>query len=67
MGIRMRKRGYLREVAQILSAGRQRWVSDPAIVTMMFYGIANRTSIGRCFVGCPAGMLLVTLVHDLVV
>ena len=64
MGIpEMRKRGYPDEVAAgSIAAGGTLGILIPPSVTMIVYGIATETSIGRLFLsGVVPGLLLVTL------
>jgi tripartite ATP-independent transporter DctM subunit len=64
MGIpEMRKRGYSDEVAAgSIAAGGTLGILIPPSVTMIVYGIATETSIGRLFLaGVMPGLLLVTL------
>ncbi len=64
MGIpEMRKRGYPDAVAAgSIAAGGTLGILIPPSVTMIVYGIATETSIGRLFLaGVVPGMLLVTL------
>jgi len=64
MGIpEMRKRGYPDEVAAgSIAAGGTLGILIPPSVTMIVYGIATETSIGRLFLsGVLPGLLLVTL------
>jgi tripartite ATP-independent transporter DctM subunit len=64
MGIpEMRKRGYPDEVAAgSIAAGGTLGILIPPSVTMIVYGIATETSIGRLFLsGVMPGLLLVTL------
>lgn len=64
MGIpEMRKRGYPDEVAAgSIAAGGTLGILIPPSVTMIVYGIATETSIGRLFLaGVLPGMLLVAL------
>ncbi len=64
MGIpEMRKRGYPEEVAAgSIAAGGTLGILIPPSVTMIVYGIATETSIGRLFLaGVMPGLLLVSL------
>ncbi len=64
MGIpEMRKRGYSDEVAAgSIAAGGTLGILIPPSVTMIVYGIATETSIGRLFLaGVMPGLLLVSL------
>ena len=64
MGIpEMRKRGYPDEVAAgSIAAGGTLGILIPPSVTMIVYGIATETSIGRLFLACVVpGLMLVAL------
>jgi tripartite ATP-independent transporter DctM subunit len=64
MGIpEMRRRGYVADLATgAIDAGGTRGIQNPPSITMILYGIASETSIGRLFIaGILPGLLLTGL------